>query len=136
MNLLAQTTTTTSDTSGAGAMAAIAAMSGALLIASLVVVLISIIIYFVILKRAGLNPWLSLLVLIPGVGPLIIMIILVFTEWPIQREVKALRAQLAGAGGGYPPSGMTYASPGAYTPPGTTASGTAIPPPGVPPTTT
>ncbi|HEX3550992.1 MAG TPA: hypothetical protein VHT53_11480 [Candidatus Elarobacter sp.] len=128
MNLLAQTTTY--DNSGAGAAAAMAAASGAILIAVLVAVVISIIIYFVILKRAGFNPWLSLLVLIPGVGQLIIMIILVFTEWPVQREVKALRAQLGGGGPGgpIPGAGYTTQAPPTY--------GAPLPPPGTPPATT
>ncbi|HEV3141472.1 MAG TPA: hypothetical protein VGY57_13190 [Vicinamibacterales bacterium] len=126
MQLLAQTSTTTDNS--AGAMAAMAAASGAILIAALVAVVIGIIIYFVILKRAGFNPWLSLLVLIPGLGQLIILIILVFTEWPVQREVKMLRAQLAGAGGTMPGAGYSPAAPPTY--------GTPLPPPGTPPATT
>jgi ABC-type nitrate/sulfonate/bicarbonate transport system permease component len=108
MNFLAQTTTY--DNSGAAA-AAVAAMMGGILIGALIAIVISVAIYYVILNRAGFNPWLSLLVLIPGLGHLIIVIILVFTEWPVQQELKLLRAQV---GGGSTPSG----SAGGYPPPG------------------
>ena len=131
MNLLAQTTTTTStDNSGAATAAALAALSGTALIAILVFLVIQVVIYFVILKRAGYNPWLSLLTLI-GIGHIIIWCILVFAEWPVQRELRAARAQLASMGVAGPPPGTP-----AYTPAGPTAYGTAIPPPGTPPTTT
>jgi hypothetical protein len=113
MNLLAQSSgTTTSDPSGA-----VAALLGGsilfVLFCILIAIAIGIAIYYVIFKKAGFNPWLSLLALIPGFGHLIITIILVFTEWPIQRE---LRAHLGGGGyappPGYPPAGGYAPPPG------------------------
>ncbi len=77
--------------------------------------------YYVILKKTGYNPWLSLLILIPGLGGLIILCMLIFTEWPIQRELRELRSR---AGGGYPPGG--YAPGGSY-PPGGLRPAAAIP---------
>ncbi len=121
MNLLAQsTTTTTSDPTG-GAMAAL--FGGSFLLFFLIAAVIGVAIYYVIFKKAGFNPWLSLLALVPGFGHLVIIIILVFTEWPIQRECRTLRA---GGGGGY--GGGGYAPP----PPGYPPAGGYAPPPGGP----
>jgi len=39
-----------------------------------------------IIKRTGLNQYWSALVLIPGIGPLIILIMLAFSEWPISSK--------------------------------------------------
>ncbi len=99
MQLLAQTSTSSSD-----AAAGLAALlgGGAFLVASLIFLVVFVAIYYVIMGRTGYNPWLSLLILIPGLGGLILLVILVFTEWPVQREVRALRAQLgSGGGAGY-----------------------------------
>ncbi len=128
MNVLAQTTTY--DNSGAGVAAALAAATGSILIAVLVVTVIQIVVYYVILHRAGFNPWLALLVLIPGLGHLIIFVILVFTEWPVQRENRMMRAQIAGAGM-VPPAGTAPS----YTPQAG-PYGTTLPPPGTPPAAT
>jgi uncharacterized membrane protein YhaH (DUF805 family) len=107
MNVLAQTTRTPDPT------AAIAAMSGAFLLVGLIFFVLSVAAYYVILKKTGYNPWLSLLLLIPGIGGLIILLMLIFTEWPVEREVKQLRAQLAMGGGasGYPPTGGAIVYP-------------------------
>ncbi len=108
MNVLAQTARTPDPT------AAIAAMSGAFLLFGLVVFALSIAAYYVILKKTGYNPWLSLLLLIPGIGGLVILLMLIFTEWPVEREVKQLRVQLATGGtGGYPPTGGAIVYPNA-----------------------
>ena len=107
MNVLAQTARPPDPT------AAIAAMSGAFLLVGLVVFALSIAAYYVILKKTGYNPWLSLLLLIPGIGGLIILLMLIFTEWPVEREIKQLRAQLAGGGSGYPPTGGAIVYPNA-----------------------
>jgi hypothetical protein len=129
MQFLAQTSTY-GDHSGAAA-AAMAAAMGSILIFSLIAIVISVAIYYVILNKTGYNPWLSLLVLIPGIGHLIILVLLVFTEWPIQRELKLLRAQYGGGsgGGGYG-GGTGYG--GGYTPP-PPPSGPTLPPPSTPP---
>jgi formate hydrogenlyase subunit 3/multisubunit Na+/H+ antiporter MnhD subunit len=106
MNVLAQTARTPDPT------AAIAAMGGAFLLVGLIFFALTIAAYYVILKKTGYNPWLSLLILLPGIGSLIILLMLVFTEWPVEREVKQLRAQLAmGGTGGYPPTGGAIVYP-------------------------
>ncbi|MEO7039436.1 MAG: hypothetical protein ABI186_05325, partial [Candidatus Elarobacter sp.] len=55
-----------------------------------------------IVQRAGYNPWLSLLMLVPGLN-FILMLAFAFSEWPVQRENRALRAQLGGGPAGYAP---------------------------------
>lgn len=39
-----------------------------------------------IIKRAGLNPNWAALILIPGLGGLIILIMLAFSDWPISSK--------------------------------------------------
>jgi uncharacterized membrane protein len=97
MLLLAQSSTTT--TSPDQALAALAAMSGIFLIIGLISIALTVLIYYFIFKRTGMNPWLSLLMLVP-IANLVMLLILAFSEWPIEREVKMLRAQLGGYGGG------------------------------------
>jgi hypothetical protein len=108
----------------------LAAMSGTALIAICVFVLFALIIWFMIIKRTGMNPWLCLLMLVP-IANFIVLIVLAFSEWPVQREVKALRAQLAGSG-----SGPGYAPPPpGYPRPPAPPYGSQIPPPPPPPAT-
>jgi hypothetical protein len=85
------------------ATAMIAAMSGFFGIIALVTVAFTVLIYYFIFKRTGMSPWLSLLMLVP-IANFVMLLILAFSEWPIQRELKALRAQLT-ASGGYSGSG-------------------------------
>jgi hypothetical protein len=40
-----------------------------------------------IFRRAGLDPWISLTVLIPGIGPLIALAVLAFADWPAARDI-------------------------------------------------
>jgi hypothetical protein len=105
--------------------AALAAMSGTIVIVALVSLLIGLLINFMIFKRTGMNPWLSLLMLVP-IANFVMIIILAFTEWPIQREARMLRAQAAG-GGQYAPT---------YPPPPAPSYGSQLPPPPTPPTIT
>lgn len=103
MPYLAQATqTTTPDLSQLQPL--IAALSGTVGIVVLVFLLLQLLINFMIFKRTGMNPWLSLLMLVP-IANFVMLLILAFTEWPVQRQVRALRAQLAGGYGGtnYPP---------------------------------
>ncbi|GAC1614952.1 MAG: hypothetical protein NVS4B13_09510 [Candidatus Elarobacter sp.] len=118
MHLLAQKT----DETAAAVTAAIAAMTGGMLLFGLVMIVITVAIYYVIIKKTGYNPLLALLILIPGIGGLIVMIMLAFTEWPIQRENRELRSQFRGGGGsGVPgPGASPYPSdPILPPPPGT-----------------
>jgi hypothetical protein len=62
-------------------------------------------IYWRIFVKAGYNGALSLLNLVPGVGPLVVMVILAFGRWPIEDELAALRAS-APTPGPMPPSAM------------------------------
>jgi hypothetical protein len=113
IELLAQSSS--NDPSGA-ATALIAALGVVYAIVILVMVAFYVFIAYMIVKRAGYNPWLGLLILVP-LANFVMLLVFAFSEWPVQRENRALRAQLAGTGGGL------------YT-------GTAIPPPVGPPMTT
>ena len=96
-----------------------AAFVGAYAIFVIIACLFYLLMAFMIVKKSGYNPWLSLLILVPIVN-FIMLIIFAFSEWPVVKEVRALRAQL---GGGYPPAG--YPPPGyppAGPPPGSTIS--------------
>ncbi|HEY2474600.1 MAG TPA: hypothetical protein VGI19_07325 [Candidatus Cybelea sp.] len=48
-------------------------------------------VYWRIFAKAGYNGAMSLLNLIPGIGPLICMIVLAFGRWPVEDELAALR---------------------------------------------
>jgi hypothetical protein len=61
----------------------------------LAIVAFTIWVYWRIFARAGFNGALSLLNFIPGVGPLICMIILAFGRWPIEDQLAALQGQAA-----------------------------------------
>ena len=58
------------------------------------IVILNIVIWCKIFSRAGYGWAMGLLMLIPPVN-FIMMLVLAFSEWPIQREVNALR-QVAG----------------------------------------
>ena len=94
----------------AGAIAGLAAMSGFFILVGLAIMLFTLFVYFMIVKKTGYNPWLSLLMLVP-VANFVVLLILAFSEWPVERELKMLRG---GHGGGYVPPG------GYMPPPGTT----------------
>ena len=120
--LLAQTST--QDPSGA-AMAAVAAGAMVYGIIVLCVIAFSILCNWLIARKAGYNPALSLLMLVP-LANFIVYLIFVFGEWPIHAENRYLRAQL-----GLPPHGPVYppAPPGAptYAPPLTPGPGPIAP---------
>jgi uncharacterized membrane protein YhaH (DUF805 family) len=101
MQLLLAQSGTSSDPSAA-AFAALAAMSGIFLVCGLAITVFMIWIYSLILRKAGMNPWLSLLMLVPVAG-FVLLLILAFSEWPIERENRALRAQLGPSPAGAPP---------------------------------
>ena len=107
MTLLAQAPT---PDPSAAAVAAIAAFGFIWLIVVLALVALHVVCNYIIAKKAGFNPWLSLLMLVP-LANLIVFLIFVFSEWPVTAENNALRAQLAGGGGYGPPPGGSYAPP-------------------------
>jgi hypothetical protein len=55
------------------------------------IVVFSLWVYWRIFAKAGYNGALALLNLVPGVGPLICMIILAFGRWPIEDQLAALQ---------------------------------------------
>ncbi len=80
------------DRSSAAATSAIAAFALAYVIVICALVAFSIWVYWRIFAKAGYNGALSLLNFIPGVGPLICMIILAFGRWPIEDRLAAMQA--------------------------------------------
>jgi hypothetical protein len=68
-----------------GILAAIAALYGVILLVAVIVVIIP---TWFICKKAGFTPWLSLLVIVPF-GGLILLYVLAFAEWKV---VPALQA--------------------------------------------
>ena len=61
------------------------------LVISLVIGIISMLPWFFIYRKAGYHPAMGCLMFIPLVN-LIMMFILAFMEWPIERDLKDLRA--------------------------------------------
>lgn len=80
------------DRSSAAATSAIAAFAFTYLIVICALIAFTLWIYWRIFAKAGYNGALSLLNLIPGVGPLICMIILAFGRWPIEDQLAAMQA--------------------------------------------
>lgn len=66
-----------------------------------------------IIRRAGYSGWWFLIGLIPLVN-LVLFLVFAFKEWPIQRELARLRAQVGSGGSGYGPG---YGQPPGYGPP-------------------
>jgi hypothetical protein len=80
------------DRSSAAATGALAAIFFVYVIVLLAIVAFSIWIYWRIFAKAGYNGALSLLNLIPGVGPLICVLILAFGRWPIEDQLALLQS--------------------------------------------
>ena len=59
----------------------------------LAIVAFSIWLYWRIFAKAGYNGALSLLNLVPGVGPLICILILAFGRWPIEDQLASLQGR-------------------------------------------
>jgi hypothetical protein len=76
----------------------------------------------IILRKAGYSGWLILLAFVPVVN-FVAYLMFVFGEWPIQRELAILRAQVhsnyspTGSSYGYPPAGYGYPPAGYGDPP-------------------
>ncbi len=73
----------------------------------LVVVAFTLWVYWRIFEKAGYAGALSLLNLVPGVGPLICVIILAFGRWPIEDRLAAALAGTQPSPGGAPPPGTS-----------------------------
>ncbi len=94
---------------------------------ALIFVVLYIVALYKILDKAGYSGWLSLLILIPGVGSIIgfvLMLWVAFSDWPVLQELRALRGRSMGG----------YGGPPAYTPPPAGGYAPAVAPPAVPPT--
>ena len=115
MQLLAQTTTTSPNYDQAAGLAALLG-GGTFLLIGLISIVIIVAIYYMIIKKTGYNPLLCLLIFIPFVGGLIIVIMLAFTEWPIQRELRELQARMGGGGYAPPPYAPGPSAGGPITP--------------------
>jgi hypothetical protein len=75
-------------------------------------------------NKAGYSGWWVLAMLVP-IANVVVLLVFAFSEWPVVREVKALRAQAGAPSGSWPPP--------AWPPPNPGSSGSAWPPPSVPP---
>ena len=76
---------------------ATAAIGASFIVVGLIYLAIAVFIIFVlwrICSRAGYSGAMSLLVLIPGVGGLILFCILAFGNWPVLEELKQLREKV------------------------------------------
>jgi len=69
-----------------------------------------------IIKRAGYSGWWFLLGVVPLLN-IVMFLVFAFKQWPIQRELAQLRAQVHGGGYGYPPPGYGTPPTGYGTPP-------------------
>lgn len=78
----------------------------------LISVLFGIVIWWKIFSKAGYSGALGLLMFVP-IANLVVLLVLAFGEWPIQREVRELRAWAAQvqAAQGYPPQGYAPQQP-------------------------
>lgn len=67
-------------------------------------------VYWRIFAKAGYNGALSLLNLVPGIGPIVCMCILGFGRWPIEDALLAAGGQLPTPGAPPPPPGASVAT--------------------------
>ena len=83
------------NTSSSDSAAAAGLVAGGVIVYLVIVcvmVAVFIWIYWRIFQKAGYNGALALLNLVPGVGPLICILILAFGRWPIEDQLAALSA--------------------------------------------
>ena len=106
-----------------------AAMVPILGLIGIIIIALLIVPFWFAFKKAGLSPWLSLLVLVPGIGLLLTLYVLAFARWrvvPMAPEYPAYPAN------GYPPQNYvqqtSYPSPPTAYPPPSTAAAAAYPP--------
>lgn len=69
--------------------AGLAAYFGCIFIFAVIMIALQIWLFYRILKKAGMNPWLSLLVLIGGLGTIVLMFMLALGDWPALRGAAA-----------------------------------------------
>ena len=118
--LLAQTSSG-SGASGAAVAAGIAAYFAFIGIFIIALTAFYVFLAYMVAKKAGYNPLIALIILIPGAN-FILLIIFAFSDWPVLRELRELRMRM-----GIPPAGP---APGGFTPgPGYAAPLPPTPPP-------
>ena len=81
---------------------AFAGAVGVLLLVYLAVAVISIIAAVKVVTKAGYSGWWVLIGLVPIVG-FVMALVFAFSDWPVLRELRALRAELPRSSGGWPP---------------------------------
>ena len=93
---------------------AIAGMMGFFMLFFFAIIAFFVFLYWRIFTKAGLSGPLSLLVLVPGIGPIIVVCILAFSEWRVVPAPPQYGAGLQP----YPPPPTNYPPPPpTYTPP-------------------
>jgi len=75
----------------AEALGVVAAFMGIWLLAILAFLVITVIAYWKIFSKAGFSGALSLLMLVP-IANFVMLLVLAFSEWPLEREVALLRS--------------------------------------------
>lgn len=88
---------------GAAGMAVIAVM----LLFYLAVFAFTVVVYVRIARKAGYAGWYVALAFVPAAN-VVVLIMFAFTEWPIERELRAARAAAQGGYRPLPPSGYGY----------------------------
>ncbi|MDA8309897.1 MAG: DUF2510 domain-containing protein [Actinomycetota bacterium] len=103
---------------------AFAGAAGVLLLVYAAIVVISIIAAVKVVTKAGYSGWWVLIAFVPLVG-VIMALVFAFSDWPVLREVRALRAQVASYSGyGTPPGyGGGVSMPGGPSGPGMPPAG-------------
>lgn len=86
--------------SGVGAALGISSLVGGCI--GLLVMVFFIFVLWKIVSKTGYSGAMSLLVLIPGIGALILFCILAFGNWPVHEELERLRMERGGAPGFQP----------------------------------
>ena len=98
--------------SGSDGGAALATFMGGAFLCWMLFILLMIVatvfVYYKVFEKPGNSGWMDLLMLVPIVN-LGMFLFLAFSDWPVLRENRDLKARL-----GYPPQG--YPPPGAYVP--------------------
>jgi len=69
-----------------------------------------VVIYWKLFSKAGYSGWLSLLMFVPLVN-FGMMLFLAFSDWPVLKELRDLRARAGYGQGGYAPPPSGYAPP-------------------------
>ena len=101
------------NTSSTDSAAAAGLVAGGVIVYLLIVcvmIAVFIWIYWRIFQKAGYNGALAFLNLIPGVGPLICILILAFGRWPIEDQLAAARGGVAYIPPGSPPPSSTLST--------------------------